>query len=109
MKIVRLIGFFALLVSFSANAAVVLPKIFGSHMVLQRQKPVPVWGTASPGEKISVHFSNQQKNTTADAQGNWAVTLDPLQASAKAQSLTVSGTNTIQLDDILVGEVWICS
>lgn len=110
MKKCGLIGFvLLLLVNLDSNAAVVLPKIFSSHMVLQRQKPVPVWGTASPGEKVSVKFSNQQKNTTADAQGNWTVTLDAMQASDKGQSLVVSGSNTIQLEDILVGEVWVCS
>lgn len=110
MRMAKLIGFCVLLLlSFSGRATVVLPKIFGSHMVLQRQKPVPVWGTASPGEKILVILNHQQKSTTADAQGNWTVTLEPMQTSATGQSLTVSGSNTIQLNDILVGEVWICS
>jgi sialate O-acetylesterase len=88
---------------------VVLPKILGNGMVLQREKPVPVWGTAASGEKVTVKFGKQTKTTTADASGNWKVMLDAMPASAKGTTLTIKGTNTIKLTDILVGEVWLCS
>ena len=90
-------------------AEVTLPKILGNGMVLQREKACPVWGTAAPGEKVSVKFGKQTKTTVADASGKWEVILNPMQASAEPTDLTVSGTNTIVLHDILVGEIWICS
>ncbi|MFC0512900.1 sialate O-acetylesterase [Mucilaginibacter angelicae] len=98
-----------LLSSGIAGAQVALPKILGNNMVLQRNAPVPVWGTASPGERVTVKFSKQTKTTTADASGKWMVKLDPMPASAKSAILTISGTNTIKLENILVGEVWLCS
>ena len=98
-----------LLSSRIAGAQVVLPKILGNDMVLQRNAPIPVWGTASPGEKVVVKFNKQSKTTTADASGKWIVKLDPMQASAKPATLTISGINTIKLENILVGEVWLCS
>ncbi|WP_242689048.1 sialate O-acetylesterase [Pedobacter sp. SYSU D00535] len=95
--------------AFSAKAEIVLPRILGHGMVLQRNKPLPVWGTAAAGERVSVQFKGQERKTVADAAGNWKVVLDPLEASAVPASLTITGTNTVQLNDILVGEVWLCS
>lgn len=93
----------------AVRAEVVLPKILGNNMVLQREKPVPIWGTAAAGEKITVKFGKQTKHTVADASGKWEVVLDAMPASAKPQILTIKGTNTIKLENILVGEVWLCS
>lgn len=96
------------------SAAPRLPNIFGDHMVLQRDKPVRVWGWANPGEKIEVRFAEQTKATVADAQGKWTVELAPLKASFKGQELIVNGKDTggteknIKLADVLVGEVWLC-
>lgn len=90
-------------------AEIVLPRVIGSNMVLQRQKPLPIWGTAAPGERVTVKFAKQAKQATADTAGNWKVMLDPLAASAEPAVMTVSGTNTIKLENILVGEVWLCS
>ncbi len=89
-------------------AEVKLPALFGNHMVLQREMPVPVWGWADPGEKVTVTFRDQKKTAQADAQGNWSVRLDPL-TLGKPGTLTVSGSNQLVLEDVLVGEVWICS
>jgi len=91
------------------KAAIVLPRILGHGMVLQRNKPLTIWGKAAAGEQVSVRFAGQAKKTNADANGNWAVVLSSLKASAQPASMIISGTNTIQLNDILVGEVWICS
>jgi len=99
----------ALLSWFSSNAEVKLPKILGNGMVLQRLKPVPVWGTASSGEKVTVTFGKQSKTTITNATGYWQVLLDAMPASDNAETMTIAGTNTITLTDILVGEVWICS
>ena len=89
----------------ATQAEVKLPPVISSHMVLQREMAVPIWGTASPGEKVIVKFRGQQKEATADAEGKWLVKLDPLKAGGP-DTLTVNG---VTLDDVLVGEVWVGS
>lgn len=91
-----------------AIADVSLPSIFSDHMVLQRDMPCPVWGTAAPGEEVAVQFAGQEKTTTADANGDWRVALDPLSAPGGGE-MTIAGENTITLADVAVGEVWVCS
>ncbi len=91
-----------------AVADVKLPPVIAAHMVLQQGVPVPIWGTSAPGEKITVQFRDQQKPTTADATGIWSVKLDPLQLGDPA-SLIIVGANTLTLEDVLVGEVWVGS
>ena len=98
----------ALATPLAARAEVKLPAILSSHMVLQRDMAVPIWGTAKPGEKVTVKFRDQQKTVEADADGRWAVKLESLQAGGPDR-LTVSSSNTLTLDDVLVGEVWIGS
>jgi len=93
----------------NSRAQVVLPKVLGNNMVLQRNAPLPIWGTAAAGEKVTVKFSKQTKSTVTDASGNWLIKLDPMPASAKPARLIISGINTIKLENILVGEVWLCS
>jgi sialate O-acetylesterase len=106
----RCLTFLTLLtVAFTASADVTLPPVLGSGMVLQRDLPVPVWGWADAGEKVSVTFAGQTKTTKAGDDGKWMVKLDPLKANSKANSLIVTGNNKISLDNVLVGEVWICS
>ena len=90
------------------SAEVKLPNVFGSHMVLQQEKQVPVWGWAEPGEQITVTIAGQEKKTSATESGKWIVKLDPLRAPGPYQ-MTVQGKNTVELSDILVGEVWFCS
>ena len=92
----------------SARADVAMPSVFSDHMVLQRDLPVPVWGTATPGEAVTVRFGDQLSSTVADAEGRWRVTLDPLVASDDARTMIVEGRNRIEIEDVLVGEVWIC-
>jgi len=99
-----------LLVSTTALTADVKPStMFGNGMVLQRAMPVPVWGVAEPGEKVTVTFAGQNKTAKASADGRWRVKLDPLKASTKGATLTITGKNTITYTDVLVGEVWVCS
>lgn len=98
-----------LLFALNIKAEVVLPRILGHGMVLQRDRPVPIWGTAAAGEQITVQFAGQEKKTVTEADGNWKVFLNPLKASNKLSSLVITGANTIKLDNILVGEVWLCS
>ena len=99
---------FLMLLQGAVYAKVVLPPVLSSHMVLQRGMKVPVWGTAAPGEKVTVKFRDQEKSTTADAQGKWTVSLDSLKEGGP-DVLTVAGSNTLKLEDVLVGEVWLGS
>ena len=92
-----------------ARAEVKLPAVLSDHMVLQQQMPVPIWGTANPGEQVTVTFGNEKQSATADSSGKWKVALSPLHANAQPSDLTIAGSNTITLHDILVGEVWVCS
>jgi len=94
-----------LMAAVAVNAEVKLPPVISSHMVLQRDIAVPIWGTAAPNEKVTVKFRDQQKVATADAAGKWLVKLDPLKAGGP-DTLTVNG---VALDDVLVGEVWVGS
>ena len=86
-----------------------LPNLLGNGMVLQRELPVPVWGWADAGEKVTVTFGGQTQTTTTAENGKWMVKLAPLKASAEPAKLVVKGGNTITLENILVGEVWILS
>ncbi|MFM7412989.1 MAG: sulfatase-like hydrolase/transferase [Planctomycetota bacterium] len=98
----------------AAPAAVELPEIFADHMVLQRGRPVPVWGTAEPGAGVMVEFAGQRQAARADTAGGWRVALDPLDASAEPRVLTVTATPpgcaaaSVTFTDVLVGEVWMC-
>jgi sialate O-acetylesterase len=92
----------------SASAEVRLPHVFSEHMVLQRDVPIPVWGWAEPGETVTVQLGQATAKATADAQGKWRVTL-PKQPAGGPLTLVVSGSSKITLEDVLVGEVWLCS
>ena len=89
-------------------AEVKTPAVFGSGMVLQRNMDVPVWGWADVGERITVSFRDQTVSATANDQGEWQVKLKPMQVG-KAATLAVTGSNNIEFEDVLVGEVWVCS
>ncbi|WP_395753016.1 sialate O-acetylesterase [Prosthecobacter sp.] len=92
-----------------AFAGVKMPAVISDHMVLQADTPVAIWGWADTGEEVQVEFAGQKKATKTAADGKWWVKLDKLQASAQPQTLTVSGTNTLTIRDVLVGEVWLAS
>jgi len=86
-----------------------LPAVIGDGMVLQRETRVPIWGWAAPGETIIVRFAGQEKRATADANGRWRADLDPLPASASPATLTIAGAETVTVNDVLIGDVWLCS
>lgn len=101
-------------IALSVQAEVKMPNVFGSNMVLQRDLPAPVWGTADAGEEVTVQFGGQRKMVKAGADGKWMVKLDPLKVSSEPMTMTVSSSQStqspnIQIKNILVGEVWICS
>ena len=98
-----------LLLSPLANAEIKPDPLFSSHMVLQRNMAVPIWGKAAANEKITLTFAGQTVKTTADKTGAWKVKLKPLKTSKTPQTMTLAGSNTIKLTDILVGEVWLAS
>ena len=82
--------------------------LFSDHTVLQRDIPLPVWGTAKDGEEVRVTFAGQTVSTVA-RDGRWTVRLQPIPASLEGQMLTISGENTVTIRDVLVGDVWLCS
>ena len=96
--------------SISITAALTLGNPFTDGAVLQRDRPVPVWGTADAGAAVTVSFAGQEKTSVADTNGNWRVDLDPLATSSQGRTLRVSdATSSLELSDILVGEVWLVS
>jgi sialate O-acetylesterase len=98
----------AFLSSFPAQADVRLPRVFGSHMVLQQEKPIIFWGWAAPRESVRVQLGQASAETKANEKGEWKVTLPALKAGGPLV-MTVTGANTVRFDDIMVGEVWLCS
>ena len=98
----------SLVLASSALADVKLPHVLSDHMVLQQEAPIPIWGTAQPGESVSVTLGEQKATAAAAASGRWSVRLEPLKAGGPLE-MTVSGKNTLKVTDILVGEVWLAS
>ena len=102
-----------------ASAQLALPRILSSHMVVQRDLPVHVWGTSAPGDPVSVSFRGEERTTTAAPSGRWSLYLKPGSAGGPFE-MTVSGTEPaneagpgapqkITLSDVLVGDVWVAS
>jgi sialate O-acetylesterase len=108
MKILMLVLSMFSVITFSAKAQIRLPKFFSDNMVLQRNVNIPVWGWAKANEKIVVQFNKQTKNTRADKTGKWMVRLDAENAGGP-YVLNITGENILQLKNILVGDVWLCS
>ncbi len=94
--------------SLFCRADVRLPEVFASNMVLQRGMPVPVWGWADAGERVTVAFEGQTKTAVPDADGRWIVKLDALSPGGPF-TMTVKGKNELKLENVLVGDVWLCS
>jgi sialate O-acetylesterase len=95
-------------VSFTLSAQVRLPGFFGDNMVLQRDKIIPVWGWASSKEQITVQLNKQTKTVVADKSGKWKVSLDAAPAGGPYQ-LSIQGKNTLTFNNVLIGDVWVCS
>jgi sialate O-acetylesterase len=88
-----------------ANGAITLPSLISDNMVMQQGQPVHIWGKADAGEEITVKILNQTQKTVTDDKGNWQVWLQPMNVS-ESVIMTVSGKNTIVVNNILIGEVW---
>ncbi|MCF7818391.1 MAG: hypothetical protein K9M54_10970 [Kiritimatiellales bacterium] len=103
-----LLSLFLALPCFAAEPT--LPTVFSDHMVLQRERAVPVWGKADPNATVTVEFAGQTKTAVAKADGTWRIDLDPMPASTAPRTLTVrAGGQQVAFQDVLVGEVWLCS
>ncbi|UCF00025.1 MAG: sialate O-acetylesterase [Planctomycetota bacterium] len=111
---VILIGIVVAFLSFLsalASADVTVPTLFSDHMVLQQGINVPVWGQAEAGEKVTVEFGEWSPSDFADSNGHWMVTLPPMDVTWVPAVMTITGgdSNSIEINDVLVGEVWVCS
>ena len=91
-----------------ARADVSLPSIIGNNMMLQQGQPVPIWGWAEPGEKVTVKIGEWQTQTVAGTNGEWKVQV-PKHDPGGPVAITIAGKNSITLTNVLFGEVWICS
>ena len=92
-----------------ARAEVIVAPFFGDGMVLQRNRPVKVWGQAAPDEAVVVRFGDREARAVTDREGRWLVELPLFVASKIGAELVVRGTNSITIHDVLVGDVWICA
>jgi sialate O-acetylesterase len=92
----------------SLNAEVQPHGLFCDHMVLQQGLRAPVWGTAAPGEEVTVSIAGQTARAKADAGGSWMARLNPMDAGGPYE-MTIAGTNAVTISDVMVGEVWLCS
>jgi sialate O-acetylesterase len=92
----------------SAHAEVRLPKILSSHMVLQRDRPIHFWGWADPRENVTVSLDGQSAAAAADNLGKWSLYL-PAHAAGGPFTVTVKGSNTLNVDDVMIGDVWFAS
>ena len=99
----------SLVIPLVSHAELKLPAIIGDHMVLQQNQANPIWGWDTPGTNVTVSFAGQSYSATAGADGRWTVKLAPLPANATPQTLTVMGSTQRELQDVLIGEVWMCS
>ncbi|HWX21467.1 MAG TPA: sialate O-acetylesterase [Candidatus Binatia bacterium] len=90
------------------SAEVRLPKVFGSHMVLQQQQALTFWGWAEPNETVAVQLDAEKRQAQANERGEWKIVL-PAMKAAGPYALTVSGSSRVEFEDIMVGEVWLCS
>ena len=91
-----------------AHAELKMSSIFSDHMVLQQKQPIRIWGWTKAGQKVSVEFADQTVDTTANDEGRFDASLEPVDAGGP-HSLTVKADETTTINDVLVGEVWLCS
>lgn len=94
-----------LLSSFSAWADLQVAALFGDGMVLQRDQPIRVFGTASPGQSVHVQVADRKGDAAADGQGKWIATLDALSAGGPIQIQISGGGKTVSLKDVLIGDI----
>src|SRR5215475_7985339 len=101
--------FLSLLLAPALQAELKLPAIISDHMVLQQNLANPLWGWDTPGTQVTVVFAGQTKSTQAGSDGKWVVKLDPLPANDKPQTIAITGSQKLQIQDVLICEVGMCS
>jgi sialate O-acetylesterase len=104
LALLSLIGFLA----GSGHSDVAPNALFGDHAVLQQGISIPIWGKADPGEAVKVTFGEETQQTTADIKGHWSVTFEARTAGGPHE-LSLEGKNKVELSNVMVGEVWVCS
>ncbi len=109
MKSYIIISILSFLLIQTLEAQLSIAKPFGNHMVLQRNKPLPIWGWASKNENIELKFNNIIKHTKADANGKWMVLFPAMKEGGPYQLIAKSKQQVIFLEDVMLGEVWLCS
>ena len=98
-----------LLLSQLTFAQLKVARLFSDHVVLQRQKPIPVWGWATAKDKITLTLAGQTQTTITDANGKWTLKFSPLEAGGPFVMTVSNKTTSLKINDILIGEVWLCS
>lgn len=96
----------SLLIGATVGAETTVSQLFGSNMVLQRDQAVNIWGWDNPGQEVSVQIGEIQTATKTSADGEWRATLPPLAMSTEPQTLTITGSSAVSLNDVLVGDVF---
>jgi sialate O-acetylesterase len=105
----RISTYLFFLLCLNLQAELRLPRIFNSQMVLQRDKPVRIWGWAGKEHDVTVTFAGQEKTITSGKDGKWLISLNPMEANSRGQTLLVkSGDTSIAYENVLIGDVWIC-
>lgn len=99
----------ATLFAATARAETKLPAIIGDNMVLQQGQPIPIWGWDNPGTAVKVRVGDAEASATAGDDGRWQVKLPAMQGSMDPITVSVQGSSTVELKNVLVGEVWLCS
>ena len=108
----RFLAVLAMMLVFSfgeTHADVQLPSVFSEHMVLQQQQKIRIWGWADAGEAVSVAIGSNTASAKADDSGRWQVDLASMTGSNTPVTISVKGNNTVEIKDVLIGEVWLCS
>ncbi|MBC6610006.1 sialate O-acetylesterase [Hymenobacter sp. BT507] len=108
LRVVVLFSCTCVLPAPAAFSQIRLPKLVSNGMVLQREKPVTIWGWAAVGEKVTITFQGKTYRATADTQGQWRVSLPAMKAGGP-YDMTLTASNQLKVSDILVGDVWLCS
>ena len=105
----QILFIFLFIYSLNVQAKVVLPTIYSDGMVLQRNQPIRIWGQAAPKEKVIVTFAGQQQVVNANTDGHWETRLSPLKEGGPYELQVLGKENQIEIKDILIGDVWLCS
>src|ERR1700679_2891578 len=106
---ISIISFFLVGLFFTASAQLKPARLFGDHMVLQRNQDIPVWGWADKKAKVTVSINGQLVNVKADETGYWKAVLKPMEAGGPYTMKIASGKEHFEYSDVMLGEVWLCS